>query len=339
MKVKLLGTNYNQISLDELEKICFNDEKCRVFLKHALKSPYIDEIIILATCNRMEIYYVSEYEVESVLALKYMLSEDFNLEVSILDNILYEESGDKVVRHLFEVSSGTKSMVYGEQEIISQVKSAYALAQCLSTTGPYLNKLFQTAISVGKRVRDETAIGQGAYSVSSVAIDRVMHKSDDFFDQSILVLGAGLMSKRAVRKLVKLGHRKVTIANRTESSGKQLADQYQLPFIHYNQKTDLSQFDIIYFATASPTVLIKSSQRNILKDKVTVIDIGLPRNVDPNIGDESGVYLINLDSLQTVVDTTLSNRKKDGAKIQLIISESIKNLQSWKQYRSQVVSV
>jgi len=334
MHTALLGTDYRQASLELLEKVHFNAQKIQEFQAKLPPGSPIKEWVIMATCNRSEIYYVCEDFDADTDWLKTFLADLFQVDRALLDKLMYQSHCEASVEHLFRVASGLESMVFGETEILGQVKMAYATAKEQKTPGPYLNKLFQKAVSVGKRVRDETAVSQGSFSVSSIAIDAMReYFGPKFLDQRILVLGSGVMSYRALKKLLALKHTKVSLSNRSEERGKALAHEFEVPWVPYSEFKDrLSEFDIVYVAVnaAKPVLVVE----DFLDPRpALVVDVGVPRSVDPLLANLSRVKLVTIDELRRVADKNMVLRKSDVDKTQAIIREELKEFSDWYQYR------
>ena len=181
MHTALVGTDFNKVSLDLLEKVYFDEQSIESFLLTLPKTTPIRDIVILATCNRMELYYTCQnYELAKVWLIDH-LSHFFGIDRSVLEPVLYHKRCLDTVLHLYEVSSGMKSMIFGENEILAQVKKAYSMCQKYRPLNSHMNKLFQSAIHVGKRVRDVLAINKGAYSISSIAVDAMTEVYDDLY--------------------------------------------------------------------------------------------------------------------------------------------------------------
>lgn len=329
MDMGLLGTSHKRASLNELESVHLNqelrDELC------ANKSDLgIQELVILSTCNRSEIYFVADdLDATKANILKWV-SEKKEVPESVLDGLYLFRKEDVAVQHLFSVASGIESMVLGENEILTQVKDAYSLYQDAGHTGAFFNKVFQMATAVGKRVRTETDISKGAYSVSSIAIEAIRENALDYFGRKILVIGLGVMGRRALKKLLALGHPNLTVTNRTNSKAELFAKEerlFSLPYEDLDEK--VHEYDIILTAVSSRHHILNPDQFN--KDNVAteiVIDLGLPRNANPAIHSEK-LNLISVDGLKAIAEKNVASRKESVDLVLSIISDEMIKLSQW----------
>ncbi|RAP34780.1 glutamyl-tRNA reductase [Candidatus Marinamargulisbacteria bacterium SCGC AG-439-L15] len=340
MKIAVFGTNYRYAALNLLEKLYFDEARVKSFLEGLPKDSFIKDLIVLATCNRSEVYFLyDDYEAAKRDLLDYMVSF-LGVSRSILVETLYFKQEVSAIRHLYEVSAGVSSMVLGETEILSQVKESYSRCQRYRSVSAEMNKLFQSAIFVGKKVREETSISKGAYSISSIAIDAVCEHYGDFLtNRKILFVGAGTMTTRAVKKLKALGHQEIYVTNRSEARLTQVAGDYGLAFFPYDQLSEKwGDFDVIYFATSCNSFILKNSESTCFEKPVLLIDVGVPRNVDPKLSESSLVTIKNIDGLKDIADQTLEDRKKELPKIHAIIQDNIEQLRLWQHNREKFVA-
>ena len=274
----------------------------------------LSEVVLLWTCNRVEIYGVASQlngNIESMFGSLASHSEG-------LGSKLYCHSGEQAVRHLFQVASGLDSMVLGETEITGQVKCAYETAREARLTGKVLNRLFQKALQTAKEVRTRTGIGRGATSVGSVAVAHVQEIFGPRLpDQTIMVIGAGKMAEACIRHLSKRGARSLIVANRSLDHARELASQYGGRAIHFDRCFDaMEHADIVVSSTGCPYTLIHRDQVDaVLKRRggrpLVIIDIAVPRDVDPEVGRIDGVHLFDIDDLESTVRQTLRHRTQD----------------------------
>src|SRR5207253_3573698 len=265
------------------------------------------EALVLATCNRVEVYGASEKRVSTDEIAQSLLQ---NSEVSDGGHTsalpFYRYEAEKCVQHLFRVASGLDSMVVGETEILGQTKKAYQSARASGAVGPCLHRLFQRAFRVAKQVRTHTEIARGAVSVGSVAVDlaqRIFGKLDDC---KVLVLGAGETSERTARALVSRGARDLRVSNRSMDRACELAQAVggrTAPFEEW--PTQCREIDILITSTASETPLLTRDKlapmlRERLDRPLFIIDIAVPRDVDPSVNELEGVYLYDIDSIRSV---------------------------------------
>ncbi len=334
MAVGLLGTDYQHTSLEVLEKIYFSKESMADFWAFIEPTGPITECVILSTCNRVEIYFVAD-ELESAKQwLLNAISTFKHIDKTSLENSLLYLSDDHVIEHLFRVVSGIESMVFGENEILSQVKDAHGFAQDCGSTGAFLNKLFQVAITCGKRVRKETAIGRGSYSVSSIAVECMRKKYDDFTSTKILVVGTGTMGFRAIKKIIALKHPHLSITNRHEERLIKLTEKYDLHTIPFKDlEARACEFDILLVATSSDTYVLTEDHLKHSKKEHLVIDLSVPRNADPNLALHKNISLITVEGLKETASQTVANRKKELDKIQSILQDETENLTKWVHFK------
>lgn len=334
MTIALLGIDHTQMAIEAFEPIFLNKQEKQQFF-HAIKQQStVDQCVVLTTCNRVEIYIVAADITMAIATVKAVLVTQKNVTRAVVDALFQVRLNDAVLTHLFEVAAGVQSMVFGENEILTQVKQAYEDACAQALTGAHLNKCFQAAIAAGKRVRTETSISRGAYSVSSIAIDAIREKQRDYFDRSILIIGMGTMGVRCLKKLYALGHPSLSISNRTPDVALRLVDAHdQVASVAY-QTVCIGPLDadIIISAVAVSQPLI--TQRHLLATKKQLfIDLGLPRNIDPQVAQCPHATLINVDGLKDIATTNVKRRKAELAGVMLILNEEKERVIHWMQMK------
>ena len=219
--------------------------------------------------------------------------------------------------------------IVGENEILSQVKDAYDDALKQDVTGPLLNKCFQSAVASGKRVRTETEISRGAYSVSSIAIDAIRQTKLDYFGKSILIVGLGTMGTRCLKKLHALAHPNVTLCNRTLSVSENLSQEYETSYFDYSDLSKrIGDFEIVISAVTERTFIIEPENFNKNKEYL-VIDLGLPRNVNPECDSRHLFQLINVDGLKEIATKNVKRRQGELVKVEIIIDDEIDRFNQW----------
>lgn len=331
MHTAILGTDFRNVSLDILEKIVLDEEKIKSFVTELPKTAPISECVVLSTCNRMEIYYTCEdYELAKSWLLTY-LAKKSNISASFLDTICFHHRCNAAVNHLYQVAAGMQSMVFGENEILSQIKMAYALSSAQDATGAYLNKLFQSAIAAGKKVREKTDISKGAFSISSIAVDAMKEVlKDQFLETPILIIGAGTMANRALKKLSAIGHTQITIVNRTLKSASELAEEYGYEALPISKLSKiLPNFRAIYIATASKFSIITAQDTEEIQESTLIVDVSVPRNVDPRVEDNPRVRLTSIDGLKEIAGKTRMMRLGETDKMKAIINAEIEAYTKW----------
>lgn len=334
MNLGFLGVGYSNCSIQEIEAVYLSAD--RVLELYRQPFQYIESICLLETCNRVEFYfeYTHSFEHACTELILFVSRANSILEADVR-SIFQLKSGGNARDHLFQVVCGLQSMVFGENEILGQVKKAYQFAMDHGAMTALINKVFQTAISIGKRARSETEISKGAYSVSSIALECIRDAQVDYLNQKILIVGAGTMGRRLVAKLAKMGHTDVTIANRSPEKALQLAQEYHFSTFDYSDfLTHSHLFDILILATSSADYLLNQSH---FSDQFCpydfVIDLGLPRNVDPAVSAFSKVKLVALDGFQSVVKKTFTDRSSEVDKVRMIITEDAIKFDHWFEHR------
>jgi glutamyl-tRNA reductase len=336
MRVLVAGLNHKIADVDVREKLAFTGSKLEEGLLRFTELPEVDEAIILSTCNRVELYAnVSETEKASE-SIKTFLSEFHNINKDSLDNALYFYHDIQAVEHVFKVASSLDSMIVGEPQILGQLKDAFELALSKKTTGILLNKLMKKAISTAKRVRTETRIAENAVSISFSAVELAKKIFTDLSKKVCMLLGAGEMAELAAKHLISNGVREVLVANRTFERACSLAEEFHGRPVKFEEfLQEMARADIVICSTGAPSyILMKSQMQKVMKERkqrqVFIIDISVPRNIDPEINDLENVYLYNVDDLQGVVDSNLFERQKEAEKAEKIIAEELETFVKWQ---------
>ena len=302
------------------------------------------EAVVLSTCNRAEVYAVAESD-GAVDAIGRFFSEYHQLDHRRMAEHLYTQWGADAARHLFRVAAGLDSLVVGEPQILGQVKNAYTVANDLHFTGPLTNRLFHSAFGVGKRVRTETGLGEGAVSVSYAAIALARKIFGNLTGLGVLILGAGEMAKLTGIHLQAQQVRQITIASRTLSTAERLAAQLGGRAVPWSDlDAALAAADIVITATgATDPVLTRARVEEIMRPRrsrpLFVIDIALPRDVESSVGDLDQVFLYNIDDLQTIVKENLARRSAELTKAESIVTEEVKRFSAWMQSREIIPTV
>jgi glutamyl-tRNA reductase len=331
--ISVIGLNHKTADIEVRERLAFNGPKLEEGLKGLSSLPGIKEAFIISTCNRVEIYLHSKNTV-STQVIRF-LSEFHSIPEELLKKSLYILNGLEAARHLFRVASSLDSMVIGEPQILGQVKEAFEFALGQKTTGPIINTLVKKAISAAKRVRTETRIAENAVSISYAAVELAKKIFEDLSTKTFMLLGAGEMAELAARHLISNGVRSVTVANRTYERGCELAREFNGRAIRFEDfPKELVHTDIVICSTGAPNyVVTKADMQEILKERkqkpVFLIDISVPRNIDPAINELDNVYLYDIDDLQGVVDSNILERKKEAEKAEKIIDEEVEKFQKW----------
>jgi len=335
MKTVVIGLNHKTADVDLREKLAFNGPKLEEGIRQIRALPEIRETIIVSTCNRVEIYLTVKDVARAFEAVKDFFVRFFEIRKESLENALYVYDDMQAVRHIFRVSSSLDSMVVGEPQILGQLKDAFEFALERKTTGVLLNRLLKKSISVAKRIRTETKIAENAVSISFAAVELARKIFDDLPEKSFMLLGAGEMAELAAKHMMNNGVINIVIANRTYETGCNLAKEFNGRAIKFDEYLDeLAHMDILICSTgAQKYVLMKDQMQKVMKERknrpMFLIDISVPRNIDPAINDLDNVYLYDVDDLKGVVDTNILERQKEAKKAEEIIEEEIETFKKW----------
>ena len=295
------------------------------------------EALLLTTCNRVEVYAASEKRV-STDEIARCLVRNIENDRSEYAPPFYRYEDEKCVQHLFRVASGLDSMVVGESEILGQVKKAYESARASGVAGPRLHRLFQRAFRVAKQVRTHTEITRGPVSVGSVAVDLAQRIFGRLSRCKVLVLGAGETSERTARALVSRGVTDLRVTNRSSDRGQELARLVGGRAVRFDEwLQQCREIDILITSTSSETALLTPESlapmlRNRVDRPLFIIDTAVPRDVDPSVNEMHGVYLYDIDSLQSVAEQSLTLRRQQITAAEAIIAEHVADFQekiSW----------
>ncbi len=334
MQLTVLGLNHRTAPVEIRERFNFNADRVASIMRRLRNYDNIPEAMLLSTCNRTELYMVMENTDESIpfvkRLLKHLAGEEYKFEY------FYNLSGTQCVRHLFRVASSLDSLVIGEGQILSQIKNAYHIARTNGMTDTILNTLLNKAIAVGKRVRTETKIAYSSVSVSSAAVDLAIDIIGDLSKANILVLGAGHMSELTARHLIDKGARTIFVSNRNLDHAKELAEKFNGTAIPYSQMFEqAAEADIIITSTGAPHYVLTVENLGPLlpqRKPLILVDIAVPRDVDPLLGEMQGVTVYNIDDLEDVVDINKNFRSNEAKLAAQIIEEEIVSLKERLRY-------
>lgn len=336
MQLAVLGLNHRTAPVEIRERFNFTADKIPGVMERIHDDDSIPEVMLLSTCNRTELYMVLESPRKGIEYLKRITK--FMAGSSYKPEYFYHLTGTYCVRHLFRVASSLDSLVVGEGQILNQIKNAYQIARGNGMTGTILNQLLNRAIAVGKRVRTETKIAYSSVSVSSAAVDLAMEILGDLTTASILVVGAGHMSELTARHLIDKGAKTIFVSNRNLDHARELADKFGGTAIPYRKMFEhASTADIIITSTGAPHYVLTAENLGPLLTKrsgrpLILIDIAVPRDVDPALGEMKGVTVYNIDDLEDVVDSNKTFRSGEAATAEAIIQEEIIGLKERLRY-------
>jgi glutamyl-tRNA reductase len=335
MNIVLIGMNHKTAPLEIRERLAFSCGEGLDPLREILKGPQVMEALYLATCNRVEVLANTLEVSEAVDSVKGFILSQGNLAPGEMEKCLYVHCGSDAVRHLFRVASSLDSMVMGEPQILGQVKDAYRQCVASKASGVILNRLLHQAFRVAKRVRTETAIAQNAVSVSFAAVELAKKILGHLQGRTILLIGAGEMSELAARHLIRHGAERIIVANRTYARAVRLAEEFHgfpVDFEHLEEK--LQEVDIVISSTGAAGYvitreMIQAALRRRKNRLLFLIDIAVPRDIDPAAGGVDNVYLHNIDDLQAVVDENIRGRLGEAEKAERIIDDEVVKFSEW----------
>jgi glutamyl-tRNA reductase len=324
MKLFVAGLSYKTAPVALREKLAVHASRLRCHGCRLKVAGNLSEVVLLSTCNRVEIYGVSA---EANGNLHRLFQQLATSEVDFAPH-LYTKEGAEAVRHLFSVVSSLDSMVIGETEITGQVKQAYQAAQAAKLTGRVTNRLFQMALQTAKEIRTQTGIGRGATSVGSVAVELAERIFDqDLSRKTVMIIGAGKMGEACVRHLAKKGARSVLVSNRSYDRALGLANEFGGRAVRFDECLQaMAEADIVVSSTGCPqTILHRDDVASAMLSRrnrpLFLIDIAVPRDIDAEVEQLDNVYLYNVDHLEAIVRENVRQREQELARCQAIIAE------------------
>jgi glutamyl-tRNA reductase len=332
MELLLVGLNHKTAPVDIREKLSFSEKMMPEALESLKKKEGIAECMIISTCNRVEILAGVDDPDMRTRQIKEYLRDFHRLPLKEFDSHLYILTSEEAIFHTFQVATSLDSMIVGEPQILGQLKDAYALAKECKVTGILLNNILPKAFKVAKRVRTETGIGKRAISVSFAAVELAKKIFGDISPKAVLVLGAGEMSDLVAQHLLGSGVSNVYVCNRTRERAEDMAKRFNGRVIPYeNLIEELHRIDILIASTGAPHFIIRREHitQTINQRKgepMFLIDIAVPRNIEPSINEIDNVFLYDIDDLQSVVEANLKERKKEARLAMEIIKQEVLTL-------------
>lgn len=326
MTLIALGINHNTASVDVREKVAFSSSQIEPALLAAQDSTPVGEIAILSTCNRTEIYCQMDGDFQDLLA---WLADYKKANFDEIKASCYFVSGVDAARHMMTVASGLDSLVLGEPQILGQMKAAYAMAKECGALGGLLHDAFQRVFSVAKKVRSETAIGENPVSVAYAAVSLAQQIFSNLKDDTALLIGAGETIELVARHLVDQGIKNIIVANRTLENARELSEKFGAePILLADIPSVLHRADIVISSTASQLPLLgKGAVESALKKRkrkpMFMVDIAVPRDIEPQVNDIAEVYLYTVDDLREVIDENKRSRQQAAEIAHEIISEAV----------------
>ncbi|GJM77328.1 glutamyl-tRNA reductase [Paenibacillus macerans] len=337
MHIVVVGLNYRTAPVEVRERFSFAEKDMPQALQELLRTKSVLEGVIIATCNRTEIYVVVDRLHMCGYFIRSFMERWFGVPREEFTRHLYMYEDEQAVRHLFRVACGLDSMVLGETQILGQVKSAFLLSQREKGTGTWFNMLFKQAVTLGKRAHSETAIGESAVSISYAAVELGKRIFGSFSGKRVLILGAGKMSELTAKHLSGGGADEVIVANRTYARAQELAAKFDgTPCTMQEAMERLADVDILISSTGAEGYVITSAQvaRSMKRrpDRpLFMIDIAVPRDIEPEIGELENVFLYDIDDLEGIVENNLEMRRAEAVKIDKMIEEEMQVFANWLQ--------
>jgi glutamyl-tRNA reductase len=330
----VVGLNHRTAPIELRERLTFSESRLPEALLFMQARPEFAETAILSTCNRTELYAAVPHPGHETALIEF-LAEYHKISDFEFVSHLYTHHDAEAARHLFRVASGIDSLVLGEPQVLRQVRDAYSAATEATTVGPLLNGMFRAAIATGRRARTETEISRGGFSVGHAAVDLARSIFGSLEDAKILILGAGKMSELTARHLVARGVKVVLVANRTFEKANTLAARLGGRAIHYDTfPEELANTDIVISSTAAPNhVLHRENLTPVLRKRrgrpLFLIDIAVPRDIDPQVGNLDNVFLYDVDDLEAVVADMAGERASEIGRVELLIAEETGKFSTW----------
>jgi glutamyl-tRNA reductase len=336
MNIAVVGLSHKTAPVEIREKLSVPDDAKEKAIAQLRGYPHLEEVAVLSTCNRLEIYVVAKETEHGVRELTQFLSEWSHIPLTELRHHLFVLLHQDAVMHLMRVASGLDSLVLGEGQILSQVKHTHKLAQQYEGAGSILNRLFKQAISAGKRVRTETSIGTGAVSISSAAVELAHLTIHDLSNCRVAILGAGKMSRLLVQHLISKGASQITILNRSLQRAQELANQFKEADLNLQKLSELEAVlacsDLVFTSTsATEPILDRAMLEPIVCDRssMMIIDIAVPRNVHTNVNELAEVRAFNVDDLKAVVAQNQESRRQMAMEAETLLEEELEAFDVW----------
>jgi glutamyl-tRNA reductase len=331
----LIGISHKTAPVELRERVALPEGRAVSVLRELVSTPGIREAVALSTCNRTELYMIVGDDVMAESTALGILARQADIRPTELVSHLYSLRDGSAAGHLFRVTAGLDAMILGEAEIQGQVKRAYELALVENTTSAFLNRLFREALAAGKRVRTETGIGRNSVSLSSVAVDLARETLGDLSGRRVIVIGAGETGELTARALTESGVSSVFVANRHYDRAIGLAQRFGGQAVRFETlPAELEQADIVVSSTGSPHHIIEREElESVMAARggrpLLLIDIAVPRDIEPEVRSMDGVHLRDIDDLQRVVERNLSGREADARRAEALLERELERFERW----------
>jgi len=334
-QIVVVGLNHRSAPVEIREKVAFPASEIGCALRGLLEREQISEVVIVSTCNRVEVWILATVGFQGTAIVENFLASFHKIPFSELNGHLYHYEGEEAIRHLFRVASSLDSMVLGEPQILGQVKDAYGYAAEFRSIGPVLDKFFTKAFFVAKRVRTETRVASSAVSVSYAAVELARKIFGGLSDKTVLLIGAGEMCELAARHLLSAGVKGILVTNRTFERAAKLAEEFHGTPIRFDEFRDhLKRADIVLSSTgAMQAILMRKDVEEVIRARknrpMFFIDMAVPRDIDPEANQVDNVYVYDIDDLNNVIETNLEERQREAAKAEEIVVAEVRNFLRW----------
>lgn len=328
MDFGIVGVNHNKTPISIREEVSFTESQ-KIEAINLLLDNGINEVVILSTCNRSEIYIYSKDIKNKIEVVKDFYEDYFG--VDSVKEYLFSKNGVDAVEHLFNVAAGFDSIVLGEDQILGQVKDAHDFSMQLGASKKVFNKLFREAITVSKEIKSNTKISEQPLSISYIAIKYLKEKLGSLKDKNVFVIGVGKMSRLAMKHLEEEKVKKIYVTNRSYCKVESIQDEYNnlIPVRYEDRYKVMDDIDILISATASPHIVIKKEDMPEINTELHAMDIALPRDIDTNLSKINNVFLYDIDDLKKISDKNEKKRRELAKLGELIIRERIEEFLDW----------
>ena len=331
--IGVVGLSHKSAPVHIREKFALNKEEYTDLSQTILKNKNIDELVIISTCNRTELYFTAEECCSpGAFHILFHYLEAHIQEEDGIESHFYQYETSRAVNHLFRVVSGLESMMLGEYQIVSQIKEAISHAEEIGSAGKILKRLFHKALETGKQVRTKTAMSSGAFSVSYAAVEKCNSIFEQLPDKKILLVGAGETGELVIKNLYKKGCQNIVVANRTTSKAEELSKRFGGSVLDFNQlEQGIQEADIVVSSISckKPLITPELMQSTPANKQTVLIDLGVPRNIDPQLANQSNLALYNVDDLEEVVAQNMEKKKTYVATAEKIIRKKSHEFADW----------
>jgi glutamyl-tRNA reductase len=336
MNIAVVGLSHQTASVEIREKLSIPENQLESAIAIVKNYPNVEEVAILSTCNRLEIYLVGKETEQGVKEITQFLCDRSKIPAQELKKHLFILLHQDAVMHLMRVAAGLDSLVLGEGQILAQVKQTHKLGQQYKGIGSILNRLFKQALTAGKRVRTETSIGTGAVSISSAAVELAQIKTENLPDSRVAILGAGKMSRLLVQHLLAKGANNITILNRSLPRAQELANNFPEKTLQVGLLSEMmnviSKSDLVFTSTSATEPILNRSklEANITSNhNLMLFDISVPRNVDSDVNELPNINAFNVDDLKAVVAQNQESRRKMAMEAESLLEEEVEAFDLW----------